>query len=238
LASRRVLFPNWPILKVIGTNRTSSIFGTSVAAVNYFQKVSIPLKWILGACVSAFLASFIGIQLAKKLDPIVLKWIILAIIAIFAVYTYFKKDFGQIENLRFSDQKGTFWACVSVGGCCGFYNGFIGPGTGTLLVFGFASFVGFDFLKSSAIAKVANVSGDLSSWLVLLASGLVVWKAAAPLILSNMLGSFFGSKLAILKGSKFIRVVFLFIVFALIFRQIWVDFAGGYFSKPIFSKIF
>jgi uncharacterized protein len=218
------LFPTWPILKVIGTNRTSSIFGTSVAAANYFQKVSIPINWILGACASAFSASFLGIQLAKKLDPTVLKWLILTVIAGFAIYTFFKKDLGQTEKLRFSDKKGTFWACVGVGGVCGFYNGFIGPGTGTLLVFGFASFVGFDFLKSSAIAKVANVSGDLSSWMVLLAGGLVVWKAAVPLILSNMLGSFLGSKLAILKGSKFIRVVFLFVVLVLILHQIWIDF--------------
>ncbi|MFZ9934600.1 MAG: sulfite exporter TauE/SafE family protein, partial [Arenimonas sp.] len=97
----------------------------------------------------------------------------------------------------------------------------IGPGTGTIMVFAFVSFLGLDFLKSSAVSKAANVSADISSWTVLMLSGFVLWVLAVPLIIGNMLGSYIGSHMAIRKGQTFVRAVFLVIVLALIARQAW-----------------
>ncbi|MFM7740141.1 MAG: sulfite exporter TauE/SafE family protein [Planctomycetota bacterium] len=97
----------------------------------------------------------------------------------------------------------------------------IGPGTGTLLVFGFVSLLGLDFLRSSAVSKAVNVAGDISSFGVLLLGGYVIWAAAIPLVFANMAGSYCGSRLAILKGSRFIRRFFLVVVFALIARLLW-----------------
>jgi uncharacterized protein len=108
-----------------------------------------------------------------------------------------------------------------VGLACGFYNGLIGPGTGTLLVFAFVSVLGLDFLRSSAVSKVANVAADLSSWTILVLSGYVLWGVVLPLVAGNMLGSWCGSRLAILKGSRFIRTVFLLTVAALIAKLLW-----------------
>ncbi len=218
------LFPGWPILSIIGTNRASSIFGTSVAAWNYFQKVKVEKRIVLPACGGALVASFCGVQLAKMIPTENLKIVILGVVVVLAVYTFFKKELGQIENRRFSPEK-ELWAALAVGSTCGFYNGLIGPGTGTLLVFGFVSVVGLDFLKSSAVSKAVNVSGDVSSFLVLLASGFIVWTVAIPLVISNMAGSFAGSKLAILKGSKFIRWMFLVVVLGLVGRFAWQVFS-------------
>jgi uncharacterized protein len=211
------VYPTWSTLSIIGTNRTSSIFGTSVAAWNYFQKVKIARRIVIPACVGALTASFFGAQLAKKIPTDQLKLVVLVLIVILAFYTVFKKELGQTENRRFTEKQEP-WVAFFIATTCGFYNGLIGPGTGTMLVFGFVSIFGFDFLKSSAISKVCNVSGDLSSWLVFLFGGLIVLKAAIPLVIANIIGSFMGSKLAILKGSKFIRWVFLAVVLGLIVR--------------------
>jgi uncharacterized membrane protein YfcA len=127
---------------------------------------------------------------------------------------------GQVEQRRFSGSAES-WAAFGVGSVCGFYNGLIGPGTGTLLVFGFVSLLGLDFLRSSAVSKAVNVAGDISSFCVLLFGGYVIWSAAIPLVFANMAGSYCGSRLAILKGSRFIRRFFLVIVFALIARLLW-----------------
>ena len=211
------LFPQWQILSVIGTNRTSSIVGTSVAAWNYFRKVRIGLPIILFSCIGALVCSYIGVSLAKTVPAETLKKVVLFVIIVLAIYTVFKKDLGQKDIRRF-EGKAEWIAALAIGSACGFYNGLIGPGTGTLLVFGFVSFLGMDFLKGSALAKITNVSGDVSSWLVLLTSGHVVIWAAIPLVVGNVVGSFLGSRLAILKGSAFIRWVFLAVVLALIVR--------------------
>ncbi len=212
------MYPNIHILSVIGSQRTGSILGTTVSAINYFRFVKLRWQWVLATCICAFFASYLGVTAAQMIDKNLLRGLILVVIAIFAIYTFFKKDLGAVQSLRFSEDGGTVWACAAVGTVCGFYNGFIGPGAGTLLVFGFVAFVGFDFLRGSAIAKVANVSGDISSWIILFTKGYVLWDIAIPLLVGNIAGSYFGSSLAILKGSVFIRSVFLIIITLLLVR--------------------
>jgi len=214
------LFPELSILQIIATQRTSSILGTSVAAWNYLRVVTLDRRLVVMTCLSAAAASAVGVQIAKRMDGAALKFVVLAVCVLLAIYTYFRKDFGQQSNLH-PEIEVQQRRAAGVGVATGFYNGLIGPGTGTLMVFGFVSMVGFDFLGASALAKLANVSADLSSWLTLMLSGFVVWKIALPLIVGNMLGSYAGSKLAILKGSAFIRRVFLVVVLALIARVLW-----------------
>jgi uncharacterized protein len=211
------LYPGLSILSVIGTQRTSSIFGTAVAAWNYLRHVELPRAVLWSAALAAMAASAVGVQFAKRLDPEWLKQIVLGVCVVLAIYTVFRPDFGEVDRPRGPTRRLAQLAAI-VGLITGFYNGLIGPGTGTLMVFGFVAALGVNFLRASALAKVANVAADLSSWLVLLLSGFVIWAIALPLVLGNMAGSYAGSQLAILKGSKFVRWVFLAVVLALIGR--------------------
>lgn len=215
------LHPGLHVLQIIGTNRTSSIFGTGVAAWNYLRRIRIERRVLVPACASALLASMLGVQLAKRIDGEILKWTVLAICVVLALYTVLRRDLGLREDRRFHPRHEAL-AAAAIGGATGFYNGLIGPGTGTIMVFAFVSFLGLDFLKSSAVSKAANVAADLSSWTVLMLGGFIVWALALPLILGNMLGSWIGSHLAIRRGQGFVRAVFLTIVLALIARQAWL----------------
>lgn len=217
------LYPDFPILQVIATQRTSSIFGTSVAAWNYLRVVRLDRRLLLVTALAATVCSALGVQLAKRIDADVLRAVVLAVCVLLAVYTAFRKDFGQRERLP-ADASAVRRHSGWVGAASGFYNGLIGPGTGTLMVFGFVGVVGFDFLGASALAKIANVAADLSSWFSLMLSGYVAWGVAVPLVIGNMLGSYVGSKLAIRRGDAFIRKVFLLVVLGLIARFAWLLF--------------
>jgi uncharacterized membrane protein YfcA len=214
------LHPQLHILQAIGTQRTSSIMGTSVAAWNYLRRIRVERRILVPACVAALSASAVGVQLARRIDGEVLKWTVLAICVVLAIYTVFRKDLGLREDRRFHPKHETI-AAVAIGGATGFYNGLIGPGTGTIMVFAFVSFLGLDFLKSSAVSKTTNVAADLSSWTVLAMGGFVLWTLAIPLIIGNMIGSYIGSHMAIRRGQGFVRAVFLVIVLSLIARQAW-----------------
>lgn len=214
------LHPGLHILQIIGTNRTSSIFGTGVAAWNYLRRIRVERRVLLPACIAALSASAIGVQLAKRIDGDTLKWIVLAICVALALYTALRRDLGLREERRFHPRHEAL-AAASIGAATGFYNGLIGPGTGTIMVFAFVSFLGLDFLKSSAVSKTTNVAADLSSWTVLALGGYVIWLLAIPLIVGNMVGSWIGSHLAIRRGQAFVRAMFLIVVLALIARQAW-----------------
>jgi uncharacterized protein len=215
-----ILYPHLSVQNIISTNRLASAVGTSVAAWNYARSVRIPWTTVLWAGVAAAVFSFIGVTIQSWLPQQVLKTIVLILIAVIAVYTYQKKNFGQEEAFKVLPDQVPRWAAV-VGGVLGFYNGFVGPGTGSLLVFGFVSIIGYNFMTASAISKIVNVIADLSSLVFFVVKGFVLYKIAIPMMLCNVAGSYLGSKLAILRGNQFIRQVFLVVVTGIILRFAW-----------------
>lgn len=221
-----ILYPHFEIPRIIGTNRFSSFMGTAVAGYQYAKKVEIPWRTVLYAGIGAGIMAFLGAKISDIVDEKILKPVILVLMTVIAIYTFTKKDLGQDEKLKFELAKVPFYGLV-IGSSAGFYNGFVGPGTGSLLVFGFVSIIGYGFLKASAISKIVNVIADVSSLGFFISAGYVQFEIAIPMMICNMTGAYFGSKMAILKGNEFVRNFFLIIIFALILRFGW-DIVKGF----------
>jgi hypothetical protein len=215
-----VLYPQLSVPNIIGTNRLASAVGTSVAAWNYSRTVAIPWRTVLWAGGAAAVMSYLGATVQSLLPSSVLKPIILILIVAIAVYTYKKKDFGQSDEFRVAEADIPKWA-AGIGAVLGFYNGFVGPGTGSLLVFGFVSVVGYSFLKASAISKVINVVADTSSLIFFFMHKYILFHLALPMMACNMAGSFLGSQMAVLRGNAFIRKVFIVVVAGIVLRFAW-----------------
>jgi uncharacterized protein len=214
-----IIFPNWAISQVIGTNRFASFMGTSIAAYQYTRQVRISWKLIgiMGIATGVF--SYLGATISSQLKAEFLKPIMFILMLFIGLYTYLKKDLGQ--NSKVFSENNLLIKGILMGMLLGFYNGFFGPGTGSLLVFGFVSFLGFEFLKASASSKIINVVADVSSLIFFVWNGKIVYLLAIPMAVCNILGSYVGSKMAIRRGSKFIRIIFLVVVFGLILRFGW-----------------
>jgi hypothetical protein len=215
-----VLYPQLSVPNIIGTNRLASAVGTSVAAWNYARSVQIPWRIVLPAGVAAAGFSYFGATLQSWLPAALLKPIILGLIVAIAIFTFRKKDLGQAEHLRYAAPR-LQWAAASVGGLLGFYNGLVGPGTGSLLVFGFVSVLGYSFLRASAMAKVINVIADVSSLVFFLLHKHVLFHLALPMMVCNVVGAYLGSQMAVLRGNGFVRKVFLVVVAGIIARFAW-----------------
>ena len=133
------------------------------------------------------------------------------------VYTYLKKDFGQFEISTLTTKRKYIYAviiCIFIG----FYDGFIGPGTGSLLIMAFVAILGFDFLQASTNAKLVNLATNIGSITLFVIKGKIVWAIAIPMAVCNATGAFIGARLAISKGNGFIRVFFLVIVAVTLLR--------------------
>ena len=150
-----ILFPSFPVPRIIGTNRFASFMGTAVAAWQYSRKVDVPWRTVLFGGVGAGAMSFLGARFSSMISSDVLKPIILVLMVAIAVYTYLKKDLGHQEQFRVAAYLIPAYG-LFIGITCGFYNGLVGPGTGSLLVFGFVSLIGYNFLTGSAISKFIN----------------------------------------------------------------------------------
>lgn len=216
-----VSFPDAPLASLFGTNKFASSVGTSVAALRYARRVALPWKLILPSSLAAFVASFMGARLVSQLDPSFLRPVLVIVLVAVLVFTIARPTLGLHHKPKLSE-RGRIFLSVAIAAVIGFYDGFFGPGTGTFILFSFVTFVGFDFLHASACAKTINLATNLAALAYFVPTGNVRYDLAVVMALSNMSGSFVGTHLALTKGARFIRALFIVVVAALLAKQAWL----------------
>jgi uncharacterized protein len=212
-----IVLPNAPIATLLGTNKVSSIAGTSIAVWQYSGRVSIPWKTALPGAIAAGLFAFAGANAVQWLQPSLLRPMILVLLVVVGIYTFFRKEFGTIHQPKLAPSQQIIVGVI-LSAIVGFYDGLFGPGTGSFLIFGFIGLLGFDFLSASASSKVINWATNFTSIIAFASGGHVLYHLALPMAACNVLGAIVGTKLAMLKGNPFIRVLFLSVVAALILK--------------------
>jgi uncharacterized membrane protein YfcA len=215
-----ISFPDREVAEVAGTNKLGSIFGTSAAALNYRRNIKTDPKLLLAMVLPAFIGSGSGSLLATQISTEQLKVaIVVMLVAVFA-YTLARPDLGKVEVRKGAAKRQRTVGAIA-GLTIGFYDGFIGPGTGTLLMIVLVAALGFAFIGASAIAKVVNVATNFASILVFGISGSIMWVVGLAVGICNLAGGIIGSRVAIRRGSDFVRKFYLVVTFALIVRVLF-----------------
>lgn len=215
-----VLKPELPPATLFGTNKLSSIVGTANASWQYARRVQLPWRILLLIAGTAFVFSFLGARAVSYLNPNALRPLIIGLLLVVFVYTLAKKDFGSLHAPKLTARQQRFWG-VAMGIAIGFYDGFFGPGTGSFLVFAFVGLFGFSFLLASAAAKIVNLATNAAALAWFIPTGHVLYRAALPMALCNLAGSWIGAHLAVKRGSGFVRLFFIGVVALLLTRMIW-----------------
>lgn len=218
------LFPNVPVVTLLGTNKLASFCGTMISSAHYVRTMKIDFKMILPALIGAFIFSALGAKIATLIDNQLLKPIIFALLLLIGVYTFVHKNFGISSKGVYQNSPRLKFYCGIVGAALGFYDGFFGPGTGSFLIFCFVGWLGFSFLEGSAFSKLTNLTSNLAAMLYFAANQHIFYKIALPMAIFNMLGNLAGARLAVKKGSKFVRWIFLWVVIAILV-QFLADFS-------------
>lgn len=212
-----ILMPNLAVSTIIGSLKIPAFSGTSFAAFQYLKQVNMNWKLLFSMAVVAFVSAFFGSMLLTEVSNDFMKPVLFFVLIGLAIYTFFKKDFGQKE-VRHISKKRLFYYALILSILIGFYDGFIGPGTGSFLVLGFVALLGFDFLNASANAKMVNLATNFGSICLFISKGKIMWSFAIPMAFCNAIGGWLGAKLAIAKGNQFIRYFFLLIVMGTLLR--------------------
>lgn len=212
-----ILMPNLPVATVIGTLKIPSFSGTLFAAFQYLKKIEMNWKLLIVMMVLAVPSAFSGSALLTYVSNDFMKPLLLVVLSLLVIYTYAKKNFGQQADKSHSAKQQLIYA-VLISFFIGFYDGFIGPGTGSFLVLAFITLLGFDFLQASANAKMVNLATNFGSIVLFIIKGKIIWMVAIPMAICNAVGGFIGAKLAISRGNKFIRIFFLIVVIGTLIR--------------------
>ena len=200
----------------LGSNKFSSTFGTFVANVRYFKSGRIELRVGAVSVPAALLGSFAGAHVVQLVNDEFLRYLLLIIVPIIAVFVLMNKNLGS-EN-RFSELKFSYAAIVAVAASLviGFYDGFFGPGTGTFLLLVFSLLLKLDLVTASGNAKLVNLATNVAALVTFIRFSHVAFALAIPAAICGIVGNYVGSGLAIKRGTKFIRPVFVFALVLLI----------------------
>ena len=209
--------PKSETAEVLGTNKLSAVFGTTTAAALYRKQIKPDPKILLAMGVPAFLGSAGGAVLASKIPTSSMRPMVLLLLIVVAIYTWFKPDLGKFENLKHPSGRRVQIAALA-GAVIGFYDGIFGPGTGSFLMLILVASLGYAFITASAIAKVVNVATNVGAILVFGIHGAVIWQIGIIMGTANITGAVIGSRLAIKGGSTLVRKVFLIVTVALIIK--------------------
>lgn len=209
----------WPAA-LLGTSELASVAGTSGAAWHYARHMAPPWRTILPATIMAFFAAAAGAWTVSQVPAaplrMALPWVLLALL----VYSVFSRA-GTIHAPH-ADRRRNAVVAGTGAGVIGFYDGFLGPGTGAFLKLLYVRGLGFDFLHAAAPAKLANVASNLAALGVFIAQGAVDWRLGVWMAACNFAGGQLGSRWALRRGSAVVRRCFLVVV-GLLLVKTFVD---------------
>lgn len=210
-----LLLSGLPPIVVLAINKIGGIFGSLMATLKYAMSKKISYKIIKIAIFPCLLTSYIGTQSLMFINNEIIEWLILASIPIALIFllnkkNYLKKDFNKVNN------KNIILATAPIG----FYDGLIGPGTGTYLTISMNRFLHLDYLTSTATTKPINFATNLGSAIAFIMAGQVVWSIAIPLIIGNTIGAYIGSHYAIKGGESFVKKTLICILIFMLIANI------------------
>lgn len=218
-----LLFPNVPIVTLLGTNKLASFCGTFMSSWHFVRTLKINFKALLPTLIASFLSSIVGAKVVSTINNHSLKPIIIILLTVMAGYTLWRKDLGMTSTIKLSGIRLKL-CCIAIGMAMGFYDGFFGPGAGSILIFCFVGILGFSFLEGSAFSKLTNLASNLAAMIYFASSHHILYTLAIPMAVCNVLGNLVGARLAIKKGSGFVRWVFLVVILGILIQFTYSSF--------------
>lgn len=206
-----------PGVQSIATNKVLGSVGASVALYVYAKKGFLPLKKALLFCVIAGIGSFLGSSSAHYIDSRFFRYLFLLICPLI-LCLILKKDSLLDEKKVKSDNKVLFL----LGGLfAGFYDGFFGPGGGTIMFLSIFLFTPYSLLHSIAISKLANTFSATTALISFSFQDVINWKLGLTMAIGMVFGAFMGAHLTVKKSTLIIRPLLILIVSLLFFKLLF-----------------
>jgi uncharacterized membrane protein YfcA len=202
----------------LGTNKLQASFSSTSATFHFAQAGAIQARDCFRACLLTFLGSLAGALLVQHFDSEQLKRVVPVLLLVVAAFVWLRPQLGgQDIHPRVSRIKFDLFFALGIG----FYDGMIGPGTGTFLALAYMLGLGFNLAKATAHAKALNCASNLAALAVFLLAKKVWFAAGLAMGAGQWLGARLGSRMVLTRGTKFIRPVFLTMVVLVTLKVIW-----------------
>jgi uncharacterized protein len=209
----------------LGTNKGQAVFGATASAISFWRRGEVDRGRALPAFAAGFAGSWLGAHLVLGVTPATLRVAVIGLLLGATALVLARRSAAAMVP-KVTSVAASRAALVAISFTLGAYDGFFGPGTGSLLVIAFATVFGDALTRASGNAKIVNLASNLAAVLLFASRGVVLWRLALPMAAANALGAGVGARLAIDRGDRLVRGVVVAVVLAVVVK-LAVDLARG-----------
>lgn len=202
----------------LATNKLQSSFGSFSASYNFAKKGFVNFKELKIGIIWTFIGATLGTLSVLLVSADTIKFLIPIMLIIIFIYTIFKPNLGEFEREKKMSEK-MFYTIFGL--LIGFYDGFLGPGTGSFWTIAMLALIGLEMKKAVARTKVLNFISNIVSLSVFILGGQILWLIGIIMGSGQLFGAYLGSTMVVKKEVKFIKTIFLSVVAVTILKLIY-----------------
>jgi hypothetical protein len=218
LALPAILLAGAPPVTALATNKLQGMFGTASAALHYARAGQVDLASQAVPALIALLAAGLGSLFASHLPAEAIRAAMPVLLIAVALYFGFRR--GLNDQDRAERIGAPAFNATAVPGLA-FYDGVLGPGTGSFYMLAFVGLRGHGLLRATAHTKLLNFASNVGSMLVFSLVATVWWPVGLAMGVAQFAGAQLGSRLAVRVGAGLIRPLLVVVSLALALRLLW-----------------
>ncbi|MGL1920050.1 MAG: TSUP family transporter [Hyphomicrobiales bacterium] len=214
-----LLIAGVPPLQAIATNKLQGVAGTLTSSITVYKKKIVTKQDVFQLFFASLFGAAFGAIVLLFLDAEKLQIIIPITLVSIALYFIFSPKMD--DNVKRQPKISFKLYKYIVVPIIGFYDGILGPGTGSFFATAGVALRGQNLIKSTSIAKFLNLASNMASLVVFIFSGDVVWLIGSVMIIGQILGGYLGSIAIVNGGTRFIRPLIIVMCFAMTGKYIY-----------------
>lgn len=207
-------------VQALATNKLQACFGSGTATLNFLLKGRLDLKAVWPGILCTFVGAGLGTLAVQWMPSAVLEKLIPLLLIAMALFLLFgTRHLTQERAARM--RYGTF--AFLIGGSVGFYDGFFGPGTGTLFAVAHILLLGQAMVKATINTKLLNFTSNITALGFFILGGEVQWFIGFVMALGQMAGAWLGSNMVLTQGARLIRPAMIGMSILISVKLLWGD---------------
>lgn len=217
-----LLLPNEHLATLLGTAKLAGLPGLGAGTATFARRLKPAWPLIIRAGLAEMPLAVLGAHTATRLSPALARPMALAIIVAMSAFVLLQPDFGQSSAPRAQRLDG--WTPWAIGAVIGFYEGFFGSGSGTILIVLFVGVNGLDLVGASVASAFVTMAGVLAAVVTYTAAGSVLVPLALRMAVFNVAGALIGAHFITLRGSRGLRRLLIAMLVLLVGKLAWDQF--------------
>lgn len=196
----------------VATNMFAVTWMTAAATARFTRAGEVGGRFVVPLVVITAVTSALGAELAVVMPERLVKGVVAGSMLVMIAFIAVRPGFGAAAQHPSRLRLAVGFVAVTV---LGVYGGLFSGGYTTLLTFTCIAALGMPLMQTVATTKLVNLASCAVASAVFVWAGLVDYRVAVPASLASFVGGWAGAQLALRRGERFVRGLFVVTVLAM-----------------------